>query len=90
MEESEYAVGAWLSLVERLVRDQEVGGSNPLAPTKSPLRRTDLPPPDQDPRRVRNGPYAEAARAFVNLIGPLLMLSFGPTWFSFRLPVQAG
>jgi hypothetical protein len=24
--------GAWLSLVERLVRDQEVGGSNPLAP----------------------------------------------------------
>ena len=33
MEESEYAVGAWLSLVERLVRDQEVGGSNPLAPT---------------------------------------------------------
>ncbi len=26
-------VGAWLSLVERLVRDQEVGGSNPLAPT---------------------------------------------------------
>ena len=27
--------GAWLSLVERLVRDQEAGGSNPLAPTKS-------------------------------------------------------
>src|SRR5579863_10148630 len=27
--------GAWLSLVERLVRDQEVGGSNPLAPTNS-------------------------------------------------------
>ena len=26
--------GAWLSLVERLVRDQEAGGSNPLAPTK--------------------------------------------------------
>src|SRR5580698_2945070 len=25
--------GAWLSLVERLVRDQEAGGSNPLAPT---------------------------------------------------------
>ncbi len=31
-------VGAWLSLVERLVRDQEAGGSNPLAPTKSPLQ----------------------------------------------------
>ena len=28
------AFGAWLSLVERLVRDQEAGGSNPLAPTK--------------------------------------------------------
>ena len=28
-----FTVGAWLSLVERLVRDQEVGGSNPLAPT---------------------------------------------------------
>jgi hypothetical protein len=26
-------VGAWLSLVERSVRDAEVGGSNPLAPT---------------------------------------------------------
>ncbi|NOK61079.1 MAG: hypothetical protein GFH27_549307n62 [Chloroflexi bacterium AL-W] len=25
--------GAWLSLVERRVRDAEVGGSNPLAPT---------------------------------------------------------
>src|SRR5262249_47783043 len=28
-------VGAWLSLVEHLVRDQGVGGSNPLAPTIS-------------------------------------------------------
>ena len=27
--------GAWLSLVERLVRDQEVAGSNPVAPTDS-------------------------------------------------------
>jgi hypothetical protein len=26
-------IGAWLSLVERCVRDAEVGGSNPLAPT---------------------------------------------------------
>ena len=26
--------GAWLSLVERTVRDREVGGSNPLAPIK--------------------------------------------------------
>jgi len=26
--------------------------------------------------------------AFVNLIWPLLILSFGPTWPSFRLPLQ--
>ncbi len=26
-------VGAWRSLVARIVRDDEVGGSNPLAPT---------------------------------------------------------
>jgi hypothetical protein len=26
--------------------------------------------------------------AFVNLIWPLLMLSFGPTWLLFRLPAQ--
>ena len=30
---AETTFGAWLSLVERLVRDQEAGGSNPLAPT---------------------------------------------------------
>jgi hypothetical protein len=30
------SVGAWLSLVEHLVRDQGVGGSNPLAPTNYP------------------------------------------------------
>jgi hypothetical protein len=28
------SVGEWLSLVEHLVRDQGVGGSNPLSPTK--------------------------------------------------------
>ena len=28
-----YPVGEWLSLVEHLVRDQGVGGSNPLSPT---------------------------------------------------------
>ncbi len=26
-------IGAWLSLVEHLLREQGVGGSNPLAPT---------------------------------------------------------
>ena len=29
-------VGEWLSLVEHLVRDQGVGGSNPLSPTIHP------------------------------------------------------
>src|SRR5579884_2391740 len=28
-----YTIGEWLSLVEHLVRDQGVGGSNPLSPT---------------------------------------------------------
>src|SRR5437899_2042369 len=28
-------VGEWLSLVEHLVRDQGVGGSNPLSPTNT-------------------------------------------------------
>ena len=31
------SVGAWLSLVEHLLREQGVGGSNPLAPTISVL-----------------------------------------------------
>ena len=30
-----FHVGEWLSLVEHLVRDQGVGGSNPLSPTNS-------------------------------------------------------
>src|SRR6266404_7907666 len=30
--------GAWLSLVERLLWEQDVGGSNPLAPTTLPRR----------------------------------------------------
>src|ERR1700690_3156860 len=30
-----HKVGEWLSLVEHLVRDQGVGGSNPLSPTNS-------------------------------------------------------
>jgi acylphosphatase len=33
------SIGAWLSLVERTVRDREVGGSNPLAPTIVSTRR---------------------------------------------------
>jgi hypothetical protein len=34
MQQIALTIGAWLSLVEHLVRDQGVGGSNPLAPTK--------------------------------------------------------
>ena len=30
-----HCVGEWLSLVEHLVRDQGVGGSNPLSPTNT-------------------------------------------------------
>jgi hypothetical protein len=47
---------AWL---ERLVRDQEVGGSNPLAPTivfkhlQTPTHK------NQGPNRVRFGPYSD-------------------------------
>ena len=29
----QYHVGMWLSLVERIVRDDEVAGSNPVIPT---------------------------------------------------------
>jgi hypothetical protein len=32
----EFLLGAWLSLVERFVRDEEVAGSNPVAPKLSP------------------------------------------------------
>ncbi len=33
----QWSVGEWLSLVEHLVRDQGVGGSNPLSPTNLSL-----------------------------------------------------
>src|SRR5580658_5676364 len=33
LEENRVNIGFWLSLVEHLVRDQGVGGSNPLSPT---------------------------------------------------------
>src|SRR5580765_7631914 len=71
-------VGAWLSLVEHLVRDQGVGGSNPLAPTISPLVSLDGPrgpvcmlvsldhalrsPPDPRTRAGRRLPLFRAAR----------------------------
>ena len=46
-------VGAWLSLVERSVRDREVGGSNPLAPTNIPrVARAVAPARDLQARGV--------------------------------------
>ena len=50
---NEHSVGAWRSLVARIVRDDEVGGSNPLAPTKTYLiveQRSDRSP---DPLSLR-------------------------------------
>src|SRR5258705_1896055 len=52
-------IGAWLSPVEHLVRDQGVGGSNPLAPTifrhSSPASILVVPrvPPAREPARHR-------------------------------------
>ena len=40
-----HPVGEWLSLVEHLVRDQGVGGSNPLSPTISFQTLTIAPTP---------------------------------------------
>ena len=45
-------VGAWLSLVEHLVRDQGVGGSNPLAPTIFPSLRPLLEGHSCDTHRI--------------------------------------
>jgi hypothetical protein len=42
-------VGEWLSLVEHLVRDQGVGGSNPLSPTIYFQRDTRLQNPEKSP-----------------------------------------
>ena len=33
------SIGMWLSLVERLVRDEEAAGSNPVIPTNGPKNR---------------------------------------------------
>ena len=57
------SVGEWLSLVEHLVRDQGVGGSNPLSPTnifKDISRPTELqfgafPSGENPPFETREG-----------------------------------
>ena len=43
-----HSVGAWRSLVARIVRDDEVGGSNPLAPTKLTDLAVELKDPWED------------------------------------------
>ena len=58
------SVGMWLSLVEHLVRDQGVAGSNPVIPTID-FNGLRLPGPHPffyaapDAGRVRNGVYIE-------------------------------
>ena len=57
-------VGAWLSLVERLVRDQEAGGSNPLAPTiryRASLRKAYEALPARKPTESRSATVAASA-----------------------------
>ena len=50
------SVGAWLSLVEHLLREQGVGGSNPLAPTNDFLgARVPGPPTSFDNRPDPDG-----------------------------------
>ena len=38
-----YNVGMWLSLVEHVLREHGVGGSNPLIPTSNSKGGTDYP-----------------------------------------------
>ena len=60
-------VGEWLSLVEHLVRDQGVGGSNPLSPTNffKQFYRTHLSAlvacPHRCPHRLEDTPLAFGA-----------------------------
>src|SRR5438445_12264596 len=52
------SVGAWRSLVARIVRDDEVGGSNPLAPTKLTdlaVKLQDRGSEAFDPRSIASG-----------------------------------
>src|SRR4029079_2099337 len=54
------SVGAWRSLVARIVRDDEVGGSNPRAPTRSTSSLSHGS--DADPSATRNNALAVDAR----------------------------
>ncbi len=53
-------VGEWLSLVEHLVRDQGVGGSNPLSPTNLFKQLRQFPP---DPIGCNRVQLTAAARS---------------------------
>ena len=61
------SIGAWLSLVEHLVRDQGVGGSNPLAPIFLPEDSRGARVTSRDPDGSSPRPRAGRAR-FVAVI----------------------
>src|SRR5437870_2804030 len=78
-------VGEWLSLVEHLVRDQGVGGSNPLSPTNSSTLAT---------QRVTSTPIYQfrtrvsAACAWENGVMPCAFTQTQPQVFSHNVPVH--
>src|SRR6266511_5174673 len=59
-------VGAWLSLVERSVRVAEVGGSNPLAPTRATARSSIGLSRTRRGRNARGPGHAPSAAAQVS------------------------
>jgi hypothetical protein len=56
------SVGAWRSLVARIVRDDEVGGSNPLAPTKTRSSGMSVSAPTGRSGTSREGGLVDRAR----------------------------
>ena len=76
-------VGEWLSLVEHLVRDQGVGGSNPLSPTIFSQANQRITTPAQPTQTIRAqlGPlnicptFATALRASAGTECPNAMAS---------------
>ncbi len=60
------SVGEWLSLVEHLVRDQGVGGSNPLSPTIYFQRDTRIQNPQSRPSGFAPGDWT--ARKSTDLV----------------------
>src|ERR1700689_2539953 len=71
--------GEWLSLVEHLVRDQGVGGSNPLSPTIKPSRINNL----NAGKRVKRGLLS--TRDSVWLRRDISHIGGREVWWLFRL-----